>query len=385
MKNFQISKNLLIVVSLVILSWGVCMNANAKGTCTKALFGKMPDGKSVDLYTLKNKNGMEVKIITYGGAIQSIMVPDKTGKMGDVALGFDTLEGYLSPTNPFFGALVGRYGNRIGKAKFTLGGTTYTLLANNGENSLHGGKVGFNKVIWTAEPFNDAEGVGLKMTYLSKDMEEGFPGNLSVTVYYTLTDANEIKIDYEATTDKETVCNLTNHSYFNLNEDGDVLSHVLMINASRFTPVDNGLIPTGELRGLKGSPLNFMTPEKIGARINQTADEQIKFGSGYDHNYVLDTKGGYALVAKVFSAEKGRLMEVYSTEPGVQFYTGNFLPGNTKVKGGKLVIRRGGFCLETQHYPDSPNKPDFPSTALKPGQKYQTTTIYKFSIAKSIE
>ena len=337
------------------------------------------DGQSVALYTLTNRKGAEAKITTYGGIVVSLKVPDRNGKMDDVVLGFDTLDEYVKGNSSFFGALIGRYGNRIGKGRFTLNGVESRLAVNNGENTLHGGIKGFDKVVWTGSPIKVMNGVGLKLTYLSRDGEEGYPGNLAVTVIYTLTDSNELKIDYTAATDKDTVVNLTHHSYFNLAGQGigDILNHQLVINADRFTPVDSGLIPTGELRAVKGTPFDFSQPTAIGARIND-ADEQLKLGKGYDHNFVLNGRmGTLRQAAKVFEQTSGRVMEVWTTEPGLQFYTGNFLDGKAG-KRGKVYQFRNGFCLETQHYPDSPNKPAFPTTVLKKGARYRTTTIYKF-------
>lgn len=345
----------------------------------KEEFGKA-DGQSVALYTLTNRNGAEARITTYGGIVVSLKVPDRNGKMDDIVLGYDTLDDYLKGNSAYFGALIGRYGNRIGKGRFTLDGTEYKLAVNNGENHLHGGIKGFDKIVWTATTPPSKNGASLTLTYLSRDGEEGYPGNLTVTVIYTLTDNNELKIEYSATTDKDTVVNLTHHSYFNLagQGHGDILSHQLMINADRFTPVDSGLIPTGELRAVKGTPFDFSQPAAIGSRIND-ADEQLKFGKGYDHNFVLNGKmGTLRQAARVFEQTTGRVMEVWTTEPGLQFYTGNFLDGKPG-KGGKPYEFRNGFCLETQHYPDSPNKPAFPTTVLKRGGKYQTTTIYKFT------
>jgi aldose 1-epimerase len=346
----------------------------------KQAFGKTADGTLIDLYVLTNKNGMEAAITNYGGIVVSLKTPDRNGKLADVVLGYDRLEGYLGDTS-HQGAIVGRYGNRIGRAAFTLNGTRYTLAKNNGDNSLHGGLKGFDKVVWKAKQMSSAEGDGVELTYLSKDGEEGYPGNLSVRVVYTLTDKNELKIDYTATTDKPTVVNLTNHSYFNLagQGEGDILQHQLRLTAAKFTPVDAGLIPTGELRPVAGTPFDFRKATAIGARIN-AADEQLKLGRGYDHNFVLDSTGGkLALAAEVYEPKTGRVMEVWTTEPGIQFYTGNFLDGTIHGKAGKVYQQRYAFCLETQHFPDSPNQPKFPSTVLKPGSRYQTTTVYKFA------
>jgi aldose 1-epimerase len=330
------------------------------------------------LYTLSNSQGVRATITNYGGIVVSLVTPDRNGRPGDIVLGFDNLERYLQP-HPHFGALIGRYGNRIGKARFTLNGVEYKLAANNGENHLHGGRKGFDKVFWEARESSTPEGRALELTYLSKDGEENYPGNLSTKVVYTLTDKNELKIDYSATTDKDTVVNLTNHSYFNLAGEGDILGHVVKLNADRFTPVDAGLIPTGELRSVQGTPFDFNTPTAIGARINQD-DEQLRFGKGYDHNWVLTSGGGaLAQAAEVFEPKTGRVLEVWTTEPGVQFYTGNFLDGTIQGKGGRVYAHRSGFCLETQHFPDSPNKPAFPSTVLRAGGSYRTTTVWKFS------
>ncbi len=370
-----------LAITLILLGGG--MTTEAKENFKREPFGKVADGTPVELFTLKNDSGMIVKITNYGGIVVSIMVPDKNGKFGDIVLGYDQLDGYVK-NNPFFGSLVGRYGNRIAHGKFSLEGHTYTLVQNNNGNHLHGGIKGFDKVVWKAEPFNEIAGVGVKLTYLSRDGEEGYPGNLSSTVVYTLTPQNELKIEYLATTDKTTVVNLTNHSYFNLSGSETILDHVVQIFADRTTPVDKGLIPTGEIKSVKGTPLDFTTPHAIGERI-QSKDQQMIFGGGYDHNFVLNSGGGkLALAAKVFCPISGRLMEVSSTEPGIQFYTGNFLDGTIKGKGGKVYRQRSGLCLETQHFPDSPNKLQFPSTILKPGHKYQSTTIIKFSVAKSI-
>jgi aldose 1-epimerase len=340
-------------------------------------FGKLPSGETVELYTLKNAKGVEADISTYGGVVVSLKVPDRSGAMGDIVLGFDDFQGYLLPP-PYFGALIGRYGNRIAHAQFTLDGKVYKLFKNDGDNSLHGGKVGFDKVLWKARPTGAQS---LELTYLSKDGEEGYPGNLSVTVVYTLTDNNELKIDYTATTDKNTVLNLTNHSYFNLagQGEGDILGHQITINADKFTPVDKGLIPTGELRSVEGTPFDFRQPHAIGERIGAD-DKQIKLGGGYDHDFVLNHRGdALTLAARVTEAKSGRVMEVLTDQPSIQFYTGNFLDGTIHGKGGKVYPRRSAFCLETQHYPDSPNHPEFPTAELKPGEKYHTTTVYRFS------
>jgi aldose 1-epimerase len=344
----------------------------------KQPFGKTAGQEAVDLYTLTNANGVEARIMTYGGTVVSLKAPDRNGKLADVVLGYESLEGYLK-NSPYFGAIIGRYGNRIAKGAFSLNGHQYTLPKNDGENTLHGGIKSFDKVVWKAKEVKNINGVGLSLSYLSKDGEEGFPGNLSVTVLYTLTNRNELKIDYSATTDKTTVVNLTHHSYFNLAGEGSILSHELMIAADRFTPVDGGLIPTGELRMVKGGPMDFTRAAVIGARIDDN-DEQLVLGKGYDHNWVLNNgTGRLALAARAYDPASGRVMEVYTTEPGMQFYTGNFLDGSITGKGGQVYKKRYGFCLETQHFPDSPNKPSFPSTVLKPGRKYRTTTVYKFS------
>ncbi|MBO0722035.1 MAG: galactose mutarotase [Blastocatellia bacterium] len=374
-----------ILTSMVLIATVVFTGAfgeKGKANLKKESFGKTADGQEVELYTLSNANGVEARIATYGGIIVSLKVPDREGKLDDVVLGFDNLDGYLKE-HPFFGALVGRYGNRIGKAKFTLNGKEYKLAANNGENSLHGGKKGFDKAVWKAKPVTVKDGAALELSYLSKDGEEGYPGNLSAKVTYTLTNNNELKIDYAATTDQDTVVNLTNHSYFNLKGEGkgDILAHELQINADRFTPVDAGLIPTGELRSVKGTPLDFTQLTAIGSRINQD-DDQLKYGSGYDENFVLNGKAGTLRpAAKVVEPTTGRVMEVLTTEPGVQFYTANHLEG-IKGKGDKTYGPHYAFCLETQHFPDSPNKPDFPSTVLKKGGHYQTTTVFRFSTEK---
>jgi len=349
----------------------------------KEAFGKTGEGSPVDLYTLTNQNGIEVRAINFGGIIISLRVPDKNGKFDDVVLGYESLDGYLAKT-PYFGAIIGRYGNRIGKAKFSLDGVEYSLAANNGPNALHGGLKGFDKVVWKAEPFEHQDGVGVVFTYTSRDGEEGYPGNLSVKVTYTLTNKDELIFDYHATTDKATPVNLTNHTYFNLAGDGkrDILAHEVMLNADRFTPIDKTLIPTGQIASVSGTPLDFTKSTAIGARIEQQ-DEQMVSGSGYDHNFVINRKGaGLALAARVYEPTTERVLEVHTTEPGVQFYTGNFLDGSITGKGGHVYKRRYGFCLETQHFPDSPNTPSFPSSILRPGKVYESRTVYRFSVLK---
>jgi aldose 1-epimerase len=353
--------------------------AKGKHVMKKEAFGVTKDGTPIERYTLVNTHGMEVRAVTYGGIITNLRVPDNMGKFDDVVLGFDDFAGYLN-NKPYFGAIIGRYANRIAKGKFTLDGKEYTLAINNGPNSLHGGLKGFDKRIWHAAPFNKSDSVGIVFTYLSKDGEEGYPGNLNTKVTYTLTDQNELIFDYEATTDKATPINLTQHTYFNLAGDGhgDILGHVLRLNASRFTPVDKDLIPTGELHTVHGSPLDFTKPIAIGEHINDK-DEQLVFAGGYDHNYVIDrAEDGMTLTARVEEPTTGRVMEVYTTEPGVQFYTGNFLDGTITGKQGHVYNKRTGFTLETQHYPDSPNHPEFPSTILRPGQTFHSRTSYKF-------
>lgn len=346
----------------------------------KQKYGTTPDKQQVDLYTLSNSQGIEVQVINFGGIITSIHVPDRNGKMADIALGFDNLDGYLE-NKPYFGAIIGRYANRIANGKFTLNGKEYTLAKNNGPNSLHGGIKGFNKVVWDAEPLRDGRGAGVRLSYLSKDGEEGYPGNLKVKVTYTLTDKNELKIDYEATTDKATPINLTNHSYFNLagEGNGDVLAQELQLNADSFTPVNQNLIPTGEIKPVKGTPLDFTQTTALGARINDPY-EQLVIAHGYDHNFVVNRKNDeLQFAARVRDPKSGRVLEAYTTQPGIQLYTGNFLDGTVVGKHGHPYKQREAFCLETQHYPDSPNHPDFPSTILRPGQTFHSQTVYKFS------
>ena len=355
--------------------------AVAEQSITKAPFGKTSDGTAVDIYTLTNSNGLEARITNYGGIVVSLKVPDRDGKLDDVVLGYDAVDEYIK-ASPYFGALIGRYGNRIAKGRFTLDGKEYTLATNNDENHLHGGLQGFDKVVWKARAMLGDRGPGLTLSYLSPDGEEGYPGNLTVTVVYLLTDADELRIHYTATTDKPTPVNLTNHSYFNLagQGNGDILSHKLTLKADRFLPVDKGLIPTGELRPVADTPFDFNKPTAIGARVEQD-DQQLEFGGGYDHCWVLnESDGQMPLAARVLEPTTGRMMAVFTTEPAIQFYCGNFLDGSNVGKGGKVYQHRYGFCLETQHYPDSPNKPDFPSVILKPGDEYETTTIYRFSV-----
>lgn len=367
-----------------LLLWTACEPSSpqrSKQMIDKQTFGNTKQGETVDIYTLTNSNGIEVRAITYGGIIVSLRTPDKNGKLDDIVLGFDSLDGYLAE-HPYFGAIIGRYGNRIGNARFTLDGVEYKLPVNNGPNSLHGGLKGFDKVVWQAKPFENEQGVGIVFTHTSPDGDQGYPGNLTVKVTYTLNNQNELTFDYEATTDKPTIVNLTQHTYFNLAgaSDGTILGHELMLNADQFTPVDATLIPTGEIRKVAGTPFDFTKPTPIGARI-EADDEQIKFGPGYDHNFVLNRKGaGLSLAARVYEPTTGRVMEVYTTEPGVQFYSGNFLDGTLTGKGGHAYQKRSGFCLETQHFPDSPNKPEFPSTILRPGETYRSRTMYKFSV-----
>ena len=342
----------------------------------KGEFGMTPDGAKIEAYALYNSKGASAKVITYGATLAELHMPDRHGKMGDIVLGFDDLQGYLGQ-HPYFGGTIGRYGNRIAKGKFTLDGKEYQLALNNGPNSLHGGQIGFNRRIWKAEELKDKDGASVRFTYLSKDGEENYPGNLHVSVTYTLTNTNELKIQYAAETDKDTVLNLTNHSYFNLSgtDTGDILKYILYINADKYTPVDSTLIPTGKIESVVGTPLDFLKPTAIGARIGE-----LKEIGGYDHNYVLNGKAGTLRVAaKVVDPESGREMEVLTTQPGVQFYSAIGLNGSIKGKGGVAYEKYGAICLETQHFPDSPNHPNFPSTELKPGEHFHSETIYKFS------
>jgi aldose 1-epimerase len=358
----------------VILLLAMCaVFAEAKTQVTKQLFGNMPDGTPVDIYTVKDET-IEARIMTYGGILVSLKTPDRNGKLGDIVLGYDSLDKYVA-NSPFFGALIGRFGNRIAHAQFQLDGKTYSLPKNDGENTLHGGTRGFDKVVWTAKAISN----GVELTYVSKDGDQGYPGTLTATVRYTLN-GNALQIDYSATTDKDTVVNLTNHSYFNLAGQGigDILQHQLKIDASRFTPVDSGLIPTGELKPVEGTPFDFHKLTAIGARINND-DEQLRYGKGYDHNWALDNSSGkMAPAVELYEPGTGRVMEISTTQPGVQFYTGNFLDGSITGKEGRVYPRRSALCLETQHFPDSPNQPKFPSTELKPSERYHQITVFTF-------
>ncbi|MFW6140377.1 MAG: aldose epimerase family protein [Acidobacteriota bacterium] len=343
-------------------------------TLEKKEFGTMPDGQKIDLYILSNPNGMKAKITNYGAILVSLIVPDKNGELTDITLGYDNLEGYLKET-PYFGATVGRYANRIKNGKFTLNGVEYQLTKNDNDNHLHGGIKGFDKKIWNAESFEKEDSVGISLSYLNPDGEEGYPGNLSCTVIYTLTKNNELKIDYEAQTDKATPVNLTHHSYFNLEGQGssDILDHILYLNAEKYTPVDSELMPTGEILPVKGTPFDFTSPRAVGERID-------KVPGGYDHNFVLNgKKGTLKLAARVTEPHKGRVMEIHTTDPGIQFYSGNFLDGSITGKSGNTYEKHYGFCLELQRFPDSPNQPVFPSTILEPGEKYTKMTIFRFS------
>lgn len=375
----QLSVLLSLTAGIALLA-GCASSPRTANQISQQPFGQTPDGRKVTLYTLRNSKGAEARISNYGGLVTSLKMPDRNGKLADVVLGYDDLAGYLKET-PYFGAIIGRYGNRIAKGEFTLNGEHYKLATNNGPNALHGGLKGFDKVVWEPKVIVSPDGPALELKYVSADGEEGYPGRLSVTAVYTLTDDNALKLEFSATTDKDTVVNLTQHSYFNLAGRGDILNHVVMIPADRFTPVDETLIPTGELRLVQGTPFDFRVPTAIGARINQD-NEQLKFGGGYDHNWVLNKPlGKYGLAARVTEPITGRVLEVYSTEPGLQFYTGNFLEGTITGKDGWVYQKRSAFCMEPQHYPDSPNQKNFPSVVLKPGQTYRHTMMYKFSTA----
>ncbi len=383
------------ILSTIILACAACnnnsgMDNNTDSTKTDSTastqiipsaknFQTTIDGKQTNLYVLKNGN-MQVSITNYGARVVSIIVPDKNGNPTDVAVGYDAVKPYAQGSDTYFGAVVGRYGNRIAKGKFTLDGKQYKLATNNGANHLHGGKKGFSREVWDAQQQNDSTVV---LTYISKNGEEGYPGNLTSKVTYTVLSNDKLKIAYEATTDKSTVLNLTNHTYFNLNGQGSgtILDHTVMINADKFTPVDSTLIPTGKLQSVKGTQLDFTMPYAIGTRINDSSDQQVKFGHGYDHNFVLNTNGNInSKAAEVVGNQSGIVMDVYTLQPGLQFYTGNFMDGSHTIKGNKKDDYRNAFCMETQHYPDSPNQPNFPSSKLKPGEKYQSTTVYAFGV-----
>jgi aldose 1-epimerase len=373
-RSMNILRTLLFGLVCVAMGTTICL---AKTTVTSAPFGKIPDGTAVEIFTLSSPT-VEARIMTYGGILVSLKTADRNAKMADVVLGYDTLDGYVAnfngPGTAYFGALIGRYANRVGKASFMLDGKKYSLSANNNGNSLHGGPHGFSNVVWEGKAIAN----GVELTYFSKDGEEGYPGNLTATVRYTLV-GSDLKIDYSATTDKNTVINLTNHSYFNLAAQGSILQHQLTLNAARFTPVDAGLIPTGELRSVAGTPFDFRKATAIGERIDAN-DEQLHLGKGYDHNWVLDNQNGKLSEAAVlYDPSTGRQLRVLTTEPGVQFYSGNFLDGTIKGKGETAYAFRSGMCLETQHYPDSPNHPDFPTTELKAGKRYHTQTVFSFS------
>jgi aldose 1-epimerase len=366
-------------IALTLLLAACRMEHRPMPTVSERPFGKLPDGTEARLFTLDNGRGMRATVTNYGGIVTSLVVPDRAGQGTDVVLGYDSLEGYLRAT-PYFGAIVGRYANRIARARFTLDGREYTLAANDHGNSLHGGLRGFDKLLWEASPFHDSAQAGVRLHLVSPDGDEGYPGRLDVVVTYALSDSDEMRITYQATTDQPTVLNLSHHGYFNLAgpASGDVLGHELTLAADRFTPIDSLLIPTGELRSVAGTPMDFRAPTAIGARIGQD-DQQLRFGKGYDHNWVLDGPAGtLRLAARVRDPRSGRVMEIRTTEPGIQFYSGNFLDGTIVGKGGTPYRHRAGFCLETQHFPDSPNHPDVPSTVLRPGQEYRSTTVYRF-------
>lgn len=362
-------------------------SADQAGRLKPEPFGQVPDGQPVALYTLTNAAGLEVRIITYGGIIVGLKAPDRHGRLADVVLGYDDLDGYLADGKTYFGALIGRYANRIAAGSFELNGVLCTLHQNDGNNSLHGGRYGFDKKVWEVLEAVSSEACRLRLRYASTDGEEGYPGRLITEVTYSLTSDNALRIDYTAATDRDTVLNLTNHSYFNLKGagNGDILDHELTLNADRFTPTDAGAIPTGELRAVQGTPMDFRQPSAVGARIGQD-DEQLRFGQGYDHNWVLNRSGdvrdmgeGLAFAARLHEPASGRVLEVFTTEPGVQFYSGNFLDGSNIGKGGRAYPHRGALCLETQHFPDSPHHPEFPSTVLRPGQTFRQTTVFRFS------
>ena len=381
--------------ALALFSQTACMTVPAGSAAAPAVtstpFGATADGRTVSLYTLTNAHGIQIKLTNYGGIITSLRTPDRAGRLDDIVLGYDSLAGYLR-NSPYFGAIVGRYGNRIARGLFTLDGTTYHLAVNNGPNSLHGGLRGFDKVVWTVPQFLDVMGINgsrmLVLDYTSLDMEEGFPGTLRARVTYTLTDDDRLIVDYTATTDKATPVNLTQHTYWNLAGSArrDILGHELTINADSMTPVDTTLITTGQITPVSGTPFDFRIPTAIGARVDQRQDAQIRYGNGYDHNFVLNRGGAPAdaLVhaARVVEPTSGRTLDIFTTEPGLQFYSGNFLDGSITGKGGAVYRFRYGMALETQHYPDSPNHPNFPSTILRPGQQYHTRTVYQFGVTQ---
>ncbi len=370
----------LILLALSCFSAYALSGGKEKAMIEKNVYGKLQDGTEIYVYTLKNDKGAEAKIINYGATVVSLTAPDRNGKYSDIVLGWENLQGYVNGST-YFGAIVGRYGNRIAKGKFTLDGKTYQLSINDGQNTLHGGKIGFDKRVWKSEEVKSKLGSAVKFTYVSPDGEEGFPGTLTLSVTYTLMNNNELKLEYKATTDKPTILNPTHHSYFNLSGDfkKPILDHILQINADEFTPVDKGLIPTGVFEKVEGTPMDFRKPTAIGARINDNF-EQLKIAGGYDHNFVLRNYNGKVReVADVYEPTTGRHMEVFTDQPGIQFYSGNFLNGTQIGKDGIAYPHRAGFCLETQHYPDSPNEPKWPSVVLKPGQTFHSTTIYKFS------
>ena len=351
---------------------------------TRATFGKTSAGQTVDVFTLANANGVEARIINYGAIVVSLRVPDRSGRFDDVVLGYDTLDGYTAGNPRFFGAVVGRYGNRIANGRFTLDSKTYSLATNNGPNHLHGGVKGFDKVIWRAEPFKKPEGVGLVLEHTSPDGDEGYPGTLKARVTYTLNDRNEFSVEYYATTDKATPINLTQHTYFNLAGDGkrDITDHIITIDADRYTPVDSTMIPTGTLASVEGTPFDFRKPNRIGTHID-VDHEQIRFATGYDHSLVLNRSGsGLAHAVHLMDPSSGRTLDVSTTEPGIQFFTGNRLDGSITGKAGHVYLKRYGLCLETQHFPDSPNKPNFPTAILRPGQEYRSRTVFSFGVAK---
>lgn len=366
---------------ICIIFYSSCQSNHPQERVSKSFFGVMPNGDTVFRYTLTNTHREQIKVLNYGGIIQSWLVPDKNGKLGDVVLGFDSLDQYIKQS-PYFGALIGRFANRIAHGTFTLNDSTYHLYLNDGPNSLHGGEVGFDKKIWTVTPFTTDSTEGLKLHYVSKNGEEGYPGDLDVNVTYTLNNENAFRIDYEAMTDKPTILNLTNHSYFNLNDGkGTILNEKLMLNADTFLPVDSTSIPTGEIRSVAGTPMDFRTPTEVGAHIADNYRQLQLVHGGYDHNWILNTKGNLSEVAaSVYDPDNGRFLQIYTTQPGIQFYSGNFLDSTLHGKDGNVYPKHSTIVLETQHYPDSPNEPSFPSVVLNPGDTFHSSTIYKFSV-----